>query len=381
MDALAVKLRKVGIAWLVGLVAFGLAGQVGYGAVLHEGGHKAATFSRAAQPNTHTEEARKALDWMRSQQQPDGSFPGFGAGSTVDAVLAIIAAGMDPDDSFIKNGRNPVDFLETKAKEIAATPGGAGKLLIVVATLKEDFRSFGGVNLLEAIGSNYPSEGHYGKDAIGHAFAMLGLYAAGQPIPPKAVDYLKSAQTPEGGWAFSGDTKAGGADTNTTAVVVQALVAAGVSETDPMLEKAGEYLLSQENASDGGFPYQQGGEFGSDSDVNSTAYVSQALRYLGERRGIGFILSMQKPNGAFRWMASEQDDNPGATYQAIPAILGATLVEPKGALAQIERPTGSITPGMPTTGGGDALPVLAGIAGLALAALGAGAMMRRRTAR
>src|SRR5262245_24882223 len=201
MYTLAVKLRKVGLAWLAGLVAFALAGQVGYGAVLQAGGGQdTVTFARAAQSERHTEEARKALDWMRTQQQPDGSFAGFGAGSTVDAVLAIIAAGMDPDDSFVKGDNDPVDFLKSKAKEIAATPGGAGKLLIAVATLKEDVRSFGGVDLLEAIGTNYPAEGHYGKDAIGHAFAMLGLYAAGQPIPTKAVDYLRSVQTTEGGW-------------------------------------------------------------------------------------------------------------------------------------------------------------------------------------
>src|ERR1043166_741494 len=102
------------------------------------------------------------------------------------------------------------------------------------------------------------------SDAIGHAFVMLGLHAAGQTIPPKAVQYLESTQSADGGWAFSGDTKPGGADTNTTAVAVQALVAAGVLESDPAMQKARAYLISQQNASDGGFPYQKGGQGGSD---------------------------------------------------------------------------------------------------------------------
>src|SRR6476646_3269113 len=109
MDKSAMKLRKIGIAWLVGLVVFALAGQAGYAATLHAGGQSAATFARAAQPNTHGEEAQKALNWMRTQQQPDGSFAGFGAASTEDALLAIIAAGADPA-SFNKDGKTPVDF-------------------------------------------------------------------------------------------------------------------------------------------------------------------------------------------------------------------------------------------------------------------------------
>jgi prenyltransferase beta subunit len=238
-----------------------------------------------------------------------------------------------------------------------------------------DGRSFGGVNLLDAISSNYSADGHYGKDAIGHAFAMLGLKAAGQPVPPKAAQYLMGVQTPEGGWAFSGDTKAGGADTNTTAVVVQALVAAGTSETDPVMTKAEEYLLSQENASDGGFPYQKGGEFGSDSDVNSTAYVVQAMHYLGEKRGLGFILSMQKPNGAFQWTSAQPEDNPGATYQAITAILGATLIDPKGNFATV--PSGP-EPGMPTTGSADTLLAALGVAAAGMLALASGVALRRR---
>src|SRR5439155_9585946 len=116
--------------------------------------------------------------------------------------------------------------------------------------------------------------------------------------------------------------------------------------SDPAMQKAKAYLLSQENASDGGFPYQKGGQGGSDSDVNSTAYVAQALSYLGEsNRGLSFIVSMQKPDGAFKWKATEPDDNAGATYQAIPAILGATLVSPKATTA-----AGGTMPGMPSTG-------------------------------
>src|SRR5205085_1835930 len=144
---------------------------------------------------------------------------------------------------FANGGKTPVDFLRSKAADLAKTPGGAGKLLLAVAALGQDGKSFGGVNLVEAINSTLdPATMHYGKDVIGHAFAMLGLKVAGETVPPKAADYLKGAQGPDGGWAFSGDTKPGAADTNTTAVVVQALAAVGVPDTDPVMRKAAAYL-------------------------------------------------------------------------------------------------------------------------------------------
>ncbi len=328
--------------------------------------------------------ARSALVWMKGQQQADGSFPGFGAGSTVDALLAIIAARQDPA-LYSRNGNTPVTFLESKAAELAKTPGGAGKLLIAVAALGRDGRSFGGVNLVDAIKASYNADtGQYGKDVIGHAFAVLGLRAAGEQVPDNAATFLAGTQTPEGGWAFSGDTKAGSADTNTTAVVVQALVAVGADRTNPdLLKKAVGYLASQQNP-DGGFPYQKGGEFGSESDVNSTAYVAQALLALGDYTTAGlarsFIRSMQNPDGAFRWKPSEPDDNAGATYQAIPPLLGATLVSPVGTEAVAPPASTGLQPGMPRTGdAGPALPpTMAAVGLLAVMALGTGLMLRRR---
>ncbi|MEA2574984.1 MAG: hypothetical protein QOH93_2282, partial [Chloroflexia bacterium] len=291
-----------------------------------------ATFAgSAAAQGSYQARATAALNWMKTQQQPDGSFAGLGAGSTVDAVLAIIAAGQSPA-SYANGGNTPITFLESKVADLTKTPGGAGKLLIATATLNGN-STFGGTDLAAVINSSYdPATGHYGKDALGHAFAMLGLHAAGQTIPPAAVEFLKSTQTPEGGWGFSGDTAAGSADTNTTAVVLQALVATGAPKTDPnVVKRAVTYLDSQQNA-DGGFPYQKVGGPDSESDVNSSAYVAQAMLSLINTtmadQALDFIVSVQKPSGAFQWKKSEPDDNAGATYQAVPAVLGASLAFP-----------------------------------------------------
>ena len=176
----------------------------------------------APSSSPYTDSASMALKWIATQQSPDGSFAGFGAGSTVDAVLSIVAAG-DRADAFA-HGYNAAAFLQNNAGAIAKTAGGAGKLLIAVSALGQNGKSFGGVDLVGAINATYgiSATGQYGPDALGHAFAILGLHAAGEPLPAEAVTQLESLQASDGGWAFTGDTTPGAADTNTTAVAVQA---------------------------------------------------------------------------------------------------------------------------------------------------------------
>src|SRR3954451_16089840 len=174
-------LKKLGAAGAAGFVLLG-------------------SIAGAAHAQTsNVDAAQKALTWIKTQQQADGSFAGFGAGSTVDAALAIVAANGGDLSAFTNGGKTPVDFLQSKAADLAKTPGGAGKLLVAVAALKQNGGAFGGVNLVDVVNASYDAAtGHYGKDAIGHAFAILGLAAAKQQIPVKAIDFLKSTQTPEG---------------------------------------------------------------------------------------------------------------------------------------------------------------------------------------
>jgi hypothetical protein len=365
MNSIMWKVRKVGAAWLAALMVF------------------VTTAGAVSATPESPDVANAALTWMKGQQQADGSFPGFGAGSSVDALLAFVSAQDDKEAGhqdlhmYTAEGSKLITFLESKVADLTKTPGGAGKLLIAVAGNKMDGKAFGGVDLIGVINASYNAKtGQYGKDVIGHSFAILGLTAAGEEVPILAANFLADAQGPEGGWAFSGDTSPGAADTNTTAVALQALLAMHVGTSDPTIDRAGKWLAAQQNE-DGGFPYQKGGEFGSDSDVNSTAYVAQAFNALGmyDEAGMAksFIRSMQLESGAFQWMKSEPGENAGATYQAIPAVLDATLVAPAGV---INEGGGVVPGGMPTTGQSEMGAAIA-IALLATLALGAGLFMRR----
>src|SRR5262245_10538454 len=70
-----------------------------------------ATPARAADPQTA---AQGAIGWLVARQMDDGSFPGFDAGASADAIFAITAIGSDPN-GVLKNGNSPVSYLGSQA--------------------------------------------------------------------------------------------------------------------------------------------------------------------------------------------------------------------------------------------------------------------------
>ena len=353
----------------------------------------AATAAPPAQ-TAPADAAARALDWVRAQQQPDGSFPGFGPGDTADAVVAFVAAGADPAE-LRSGGTSALDYLAAQAPSYAASgPGGAAKLIMAAVAAGADPASFGGANLLEQLGASYdPATGQYGPDVYGHALAMLAARAVGASPSPAAVARLIDLQLEDGGWSFDGTAETG-SDTNTTSLAVQALV--GQRQADGARARAMAYLEGQQN-DDGGFPYSQTSQFGNDSDANSTAAVIQAIVAAGQDPAEGewaaggqspmdALAALQNDSGALRFQAAQADDNALATYQAIPALLGKALpvatARVSGA-ADLVAPAASAAPapgaGLPATGAPATLPAAAlALAGLALLALGRAA---RRAAR
>ncbi|MGC9025650.1 MAG: cell wall anchor protein [Chloroflexia bacterium] len=328
----------------------------------------------------YREAALGALSWIASQQQPDGSFPGFGPGSTADAVFAICAVDGDPN-GFLQGENSPITFLAARAGELASSPGSAAKVILAAVCAGKDPRRFGGTDLVAALEKAYDvRSGSYGADLAGHALVLLALSAAGRPIPAAAVVYLRQAQTPEGGWAWDGSPASGGADTNSTALAVQALRAAGVVPSDPAVQSALSYFHTQQNA-DGGFPYAKPSPWGSASDTNSTAYVVQALLAAGEdpegpawtvegRTPLSFLRQMQLPSGAFLWQAQVPGENALATYQAVPALMLRPFP-----LARMSAGEAAL---LPATGG----PGLGGLGGIfGLGMFLAGLLLRRRHGR
>ncbi|MDP3766421.1 MAG: terpene cyclase/mutase family protein [Dehalococcoidia bacterium] len=279
------------------------------------------------------EAAKGAIGYIRTLQNADGGFPAFGAGSspgsTLDAVFAFAAMGRDPT-TVTTGGNGPDDYLATQAASYSSDPGAAAKLALGVALMGLAPGNFGGVDLLAVMDAGYDSQtGAYGLDLFDEAFYLLALAAAGEPIPAGAAPYLQSIQLGDGGWEFASGF---GSDENTTSIIAQALIAAGVSPSDSSITDALGYLHSVQNA-DGGFEFVPG----SGSDPNSTAFGIQALVAVGEDIDLGGpwapsgatpldgLLAFRNPaTGAFQFGGF---DSAFATYQAVPAVMLAPFPE------------------------------------------------------
>jgi hypothetical protein len=264
--------------------------------------------------------------------------------------------------------------------------GTLSKAVLVAMATGQDPRSFGGTDRIAQITAmRDPETGMFGDTLFKHAYAVLALASAGAPIPESAVTVMTSQFTDDGAWSLFGDTTPGTADTNTTAVVMEALVAAGRPDA---AAAALPYLRRMQN-DDGGFPYQKPSPWGTETDANSTALVIQALDALEEPLGtwassgtdpVGALLALwDDESGAYFWQASTPSPNMLATAQAVQATEGMTLVRVPtvGASRPPESTAGAdLTPLLPASGVrlGVSQVLMISVIGL----VGISAMLRRK---
>ena len=278
--------------------------------------------------------------------------------STVQAVLAFAAAGVGG-----KKAHAGLAWLK-KNLESYVSPGGvddAGSLSYVILAaqaLGVDPTQFGGkkptnnlINRLEAtqrttgsdaglFGSQDPTyDGAFRQGLSLAALANQGIPSS-DPTMHAGIRWLKDQQCRDGGWqAYRSDTTTpcpapntstfAGPDTNSTALAVMGLVAAGATfPHDPTA-----FFVSAQN-SDGGFEFVGTSSPGS-SDPDSTGEVIQALVALGDINKSEFTQSGGTPLTALASFqlgcsAGAADDGayffPGddvpdllATLQAVPA--------------------------------------------------------------
>jgi hypothetical protein len=130
-----------------------------------------------------------------------------------------------------------------------------------------------------------------GPDTNSTALAVDGLAAQGALTPSAsagALGFLSTGQDPDGGWSYFPNTEAapGSTDPDSTALVIQSLIALGVSPTGP--------------------PFVKG----------STDPASALL---------SFQLTTGSSAGAFYFPPAPAPANLLATYQAVPALAGLTF--------------------------------------------------------
>ncbi len=299
-----------------------------------------------------------AATYLVAQQAPDGGFVGFSGtsdpGTTADAIVALKAAGIRG----VEVGGAvdaALNYLEDQAAAYAGTGAGqAAKLALAVVAAGGDPTRFGGVDLLAVatapaavatpeaspvtnpdatpvagvdVGPAVPIV--YGSGIYDHALVILALAAAARPVPPPAIDALRAAQVADGSWSFTGETTPGAGDSNTTAVVVQALVASG-NGADPMVAAGLAYLKTVQTPT-GQVAYQAADPLV--PDANSTALAVQAIVAAGQdptsieewQNAAAGLAAFQNASGAFRYQDVDPADNLLATLQAVPALAGIPL--------------------------------------------------------
>jgi hypothetical protein len=290
--------------------------------------------STAAGAVTDRQRAAGGAAYLVSQQQPDGSIPAFSPiGSTADAVLAFVSAGVGRgamlkaigylrDQTQIGN----VDTVGLRSKVVLA----------LEAANRGDPRNFGGHNLVMEIGSTLGPDGRFGEaPVLEDALAVLAIVASGAPLPTTASSWLLDAQCPDGGWAYdepydpvnddahchSGSLDFFDSDSNTTSYVVQALMAAGDNSwgASPFA-----YFETVRDPVHGGWSYSAAFLA---TDTNSTALVLQAIAARGfpaPASGLEALRQLQHTDcGAWAYTWDGAVIGPpdvGATIGAIPGI-------------------------------------------------------------
>jgi hypothetical protein len=288
----------------------------------------AAAITSSGAP-TDSQRATAALEYLLAAQRSDGSIDGQ-LGETADLVIGAAAAGYDP--AILRGcggGTGALSFLATASDGAAADAAATGKAILAVVAAGGDPSDFAGRNLASRLGSLYHSgTGAYGNGStFSQSFAVLASVAFGGSAPAAATSVLANLQGSDGSWSYgSARPKPGDGDTNSTAVALMALDAAG----DHSADKTGlAYLLTQQ-LSDGGFPYQNSSVYGPPaSDPDSDAVVLQALLAAGQdpaaagwSKGSHDVLtqlrSSQGADGGFAYPGSAEN---AFTTREVPAAL------------------------------------------------------------
>ena len=200
------------------------------------------------------------------------------------------------------------------------------KTILALTALKENPRSFGSIDFVAQLKTFYQNSQIGSADLLNDDFwGILALVSSGESVSSQIIqdskNFILTNQNEDGGWGYA---VSGQSDTNDTAAAIMALLEVNVSSADLIITKAINYLQSTQN-DDGGFPYLPGG----DSDSGSDAWVISAIYKLGQdpnnwsknnQNPINHLESLRRPEGSFKWIASEDKGYPVLTAYALIAL-------------------------------------------------------------
>lgn len=213
------------------------------------------------------------------------NFQGQHANDVSKAVLAVVAAGQNPNDF---NGQNLVQTL----------------------LAYQNNNQLGAINLIN-------------DDKWG----IMALRSAGLPVDHAAIvnskNFILQNQNEDGGWSYQPGSVS---SSNNTAAAMMALAETGLTRNDQVIVNALNYIRDFQNE-DGGFSDNAGAI----SDSASDAWIIAALNKLAidpaswqrnNRNPIQHLISLMLNDGSFPYVAGEEQGNPVYTAQAVVALSG-----------------------------------------------------------
>ncbi len=202
------------------------------------------------------------------------------------------------------------------------------KTILALTAAGENPKTFGNIDFVAQLKTFYRDNQIGSSDLLNDDFwGILALVSAGESISDQIIqdskNFILTNQNEDGGWSYS---IGGASDTNDTAVAIMALLEVGIPPDGSVIIEAIDYLKLNQN-DDGGFPYLPGGE----SDSGSDSWVISAIYKLGQdpynwskndKNPIDHLKSLQRSDGSFKWIASEDKGYPILTVYAVIALTG-----------------------------------------------------------
>jgi hypothetical protein len=250
-------------------------------------------------------DAQAGAAWIASQLAQDGDVAttsGFTDwGLTTDAIFALASAGVGGDQIKASAAK-----LYASGDQWIGAPGSVGqnwarvaKLALGLEVAGLDPTTFpdgsGTRDLIADLRSALNADGSFGAagtDSIfSHPLAMLALARTDGGVPAQATNWMVAQQctdtTSANVGSFGWSTGCTSPDTDSTAMVIQGLMAAGAD--DSVIKAASAWLVRQQGA-DGGFATSLSAE-----NSNSTGLAAQALQgnTTVTQKAAGFIGGLQ----------------------------------------------------------------------------------------
>ncbi len=308
-------------------------------------------FDETSLPNLPSAQVAMAVpaaaDWLQTQQNANTG----GYDSMSDSAEALLAVGSDgySASSWIRKGGSRSLLAYWMANGTTYAKKGAdsaGKLAVGLQSACACWPS----SAPHPAAFYNASSGMYANGAGPQSWAILGSLALRDSVPPQAITVLEGMVQGDGGWEWQPGF---GSDTNTTALVVQALMAAGENPSSALIVNALAYLKNLQQ-DDGGMFYDNS-IYTTASDADSSAYSAMAILSAGgdptasgwTKNGNtpdSYLLGLQLSNGSFQWQ-NGYGANLMATSQTIPALLGDNYL-PRANFSI----SGKVTSGSPATG-------------------------------